>query len=82
MAEAGTYSAMQVARAATELRDAAGVAEESFSRTQVIQMLSDEIRFLRERGFTDERIAGLFTGFDIDVTPEDISESAHLNEEE
>jgi len=36
-------------------------------------MLSDEVRLLRERGFSDERIADLFTGFDIQVTPGEIS---------
>jgi hypothetical protein len=36
-------------------------------------MLADEVRLLRERGFSDQRIADLFTGFDIEVTPEEIS---------
>jgi hypothetical protein len=62
-----TYSIDQVAIAARELREAAGAHEERFTGTQVVELLSDEIRILRERGFTDERITGLFTGFDIDV---------------
>ena len=68
-----TYTADQVARAARELREAAGAAQERFTASQVVSMLSDEVRLLRERGFSDERIADLFTGFDIDVTPDEIS---------
>jgi hypothetical protein len=68
-----TYTADQVARAARELREAAGASEERFTAEQVVTMLSDEVRLLRERGFSDERIADLFIGFDIEATPEDIS---------
>jgi hypothetical protein len=68
-----TYTADQVARAARELRDAAGAPEERFTATQVVAMLSDEIRLLRERGLSDERIADLFTGFDIAATPDEIA---------
>lgn len=67
MASKRTYSIDQVAIAARELREAAGAHEERFTGTQVIELLADEIRILRERGFTDERITGLFNGFDIDV---------------
>lgn len=70
------YTADQVAVAARELREAAGTEEEFFTAEQVVSMLSDEIRLLRERGFTDARIADLFTGFDIAVTPDQIKESA------
>ena len=76
MQEENTYTAAQVAVAARELREAAGAEEERFTAAQVIAMLSDEIRMLRERGFTDERIADLFTGFDIDVTTEQIAHHA------
>ena len=38
-------------------------------------MLGDEVRLLRERGFTDARIADLFTGFDIRVSAADIGEN-------
>lgn len=69
-----SYSAEQVAVAARELREAAGAGEERFSTDQVLQMLSDEIRLLRERGFTDERIADLFTGFDIPVTAAQVAD--------
>ena len=68
-----TYTADQVARAARELREAAGAPQESFTAPQVVNMLSDEVRLLRERGFSDDRIADLFIGFDIAVTPEEIS---------
>ena len=62
------FTAAQVAVAATELPQAAGTEQEYFSVDQVVSMLSDEIRLLRERGLTDARIADLMTGFDIPVT--------------
>ena len=68
-----TYTADQVALAARELREAAGASQERFTAAQVVSMLSDEVRLLRARGFDDQRIADLFIGFDIEVTPEDIS---------
>lgn len=68
-----TYTADQIARAARELREAAGASEERFTAAQVISMLSDEVRLLRERGFDDQRIADLFTGFDIEVTSAEIA---------
>jgi hypothetical protein len=67
MADKRTYTIDQIAVAARELREAAGAQVERFTGTQVIGLLENEIRMLRERGFTDERISGLFTGFDIDV---------------
>ena len=67
------YTADQVARAARELREAAGASQERFTAAQVVAMLSDEVRLLRERGFDDQRIADLFIGFDIDTTPDQIS---------
>lgn len=76
MPDQPTYTADQVARAARELRDAAGAPEESFTTPQVVSMLSDEVRLLRERGFSDERIADLFTGFDIQASAEDITRYA------
>jgi hypothetical protein len=76
MAEQTMYTADQVATAARELRDAAGADEEFFTGAEVITMLSEEIRLLRERGFTDERIAGLLTGFDIEVSEEDVARNA------
>jgi hypothetical protein len=68
-----TYTADQVAVAARELRQAAGSDADQFSAEQVIAMLGDEIRLLRERGFSDERIADLLSGFDIEVTADDIA---------
>ena len=67
------YTADQVARAARELREAAGASQQRFTAAQVVAMLSDEVRLLRERGFSDERIADLFIGFDIEVTAENIA---------
>lgn len=67
-----TYSAEQIAVAARELRQAAGADEERFTAAQAISMLADEIRLLRERGFTDAQIADLLTGFDICVSGHEI----------
>ncbi len=69
------YTADQVATAARELRDAAGAEEELFTGDQVLAMLSEEIRLLRDRGFTDQRIADLLTGFDIEVTASQVTDS-------
>ena len=73
MQDSPTYTADQVARAARELREAAGASQQRFTAAQVVSKLSDEVRLLRERGYSDERIADLFTGFDIEVTPDEIS---------
>jgi hypothetical protein len=70
-----TYTAEQVARAARELRDAAGAGEERFTTEQVVSMLGDEVRLLRERGFSDDRIADLFSAFEIPVTASEIAGS-------
>lgn len=67
-----TYTAQQIAVAARDLRDAAGADEEAFSLEQAINMLSDEIRLLRERGFDDQRVAGLLNSFEIEATPADV----------
>ena len=64
MQDSQTYTADQVARAARELREAAGTSQQRFTAAQVVAMLSDEVLLLRERGFSDERIADLFIGFD------------------
>jgi hypothetical protein len=74
MADERMYTTYQVATASRELREAAGADEQLYTGAQVIAMLDEEIRILRERGFTDERIAGLFTGFDIEVTAEQIAQ--------
>ncbi len=68
-----TYTAGQVAVAARELRQAAGSDEERFTAQQVVSMLAEEVRLLRERGFTDGQIADLFIGFDIDVSAADVT---------
>jgi hypothetical protein len=73
MAQKRTYTADEIATASRELREAAGAGEEQFSKEQVISMLGDEIRMLRERGFTFDQIAELCTGFDIDVTAAELA---------
>jgi alkylhydroperoxidase family enzyme len=70
------YTPTHLALAARELRDAAGAEEQTVNTSEAIEMLDDEIRLLRERGFTDEQIAALLTGFDIEVTTEQIAEHA------
>ena len=76
MAEEQMYTTTQLAVAARELREAAGSEEQTVSASEAIEMLDDEIRLLRERGFSDEQIAALFTGFDIEVTAEQIAQHA------
>ena len=76
MADERRYTTTQLALAARELREAAGAEEQTVTADEAIEMLDDEIRILRERGFTDEQIASLFTGFDIEVTEEQIAEHA------
>lgn len=80
MAEKAIYTAEQVTLAARELRQAAGTEEGHLSlpqtlssMPQAISLLSNEIRMLRERGFSDAKIADLLTGFDIIVTAEDVT---------
>ena len=81
MAEDRTYTTADLSRAASELREAAGTQEdrdpfgseeERVTGGEAIRLLSEEIRLLRERGFSDERIADLLQGFDIEVTAKDI----------
>ncbi|WP_263384709.1 hypothetical protein [Granulicella arctica] len=78
--EEQTYSAAQIITAARDLQDAAGSPEKPIEVSdehpylleQAIILLSAEIRILRERGFSNERIADLFTSFDIQAAPADI----------
>jgi hypothetical protein len=76
MPDSPTYTADQVARAARELREAAGASQQRYTAPEVIAMLSDEVRLLRERGFSDERIADLFTGFDIQTSAAEVAQFA------
>jgi len=76
MAVDAMYTADQVATAARELREAAGAEEQMFTGDEVISMLGEEILLLRQRGFSDDRIADLFTGFDIDVSAEQVARHA------
>ena len=68
-----TFTAEQVALAARELRQAAGADEERFTVQQVLSMLGEEVRLLRERGFSDAKIADLLSGFDVPVSAEDVA---------
>jgi hypothetical protein len=76
MADERRYTANQIATASRELTEAAGAPEQEYTAEEAIAMLDREILLLRERGFTDERIAGLFSGFDIEVTPGQIGRHA------
>jgi hypothetical protein len=90
MAEAPEiYTADQIIIAARDLQDAAGTPEkpievsdeQTYSLEQAVGLLSAEIRILRERGFSDERIADLFTGFEIEASSTDI-EKFYLHDDE
>lgn len=72
MADTPTYSAEQIALAARELREAVGADAQQFNAAQALDMMGEEIRLCRERGFTDAQIADLLTGFDICVTAADV----------
>ena len=76
MAEERMYTTTQLAVAAHELREAAGAEEQTVTAGEAIEMLDDEVRLLRERGFSDEQIASLLTGFGIEVTTEQIAKHA------
>ncbi|MGA8940398.1 MAG: hypothetical protein WB439_14640 [Acidobacteriaceae bacterium] len=67
-----TYTIDQIAVAARELREAAGADPERYTGSEVAALLAGEIEILRQRGFTDERITGLITAFDIDIQPRQI----------
>jgi hypothetical protein len=67
-----TYTIDQIAVAARELREAAGSDPERYTSAEVVSLLSGEIEILRQRGFTDERITGLISAFDIDIKPRQI----------
>jgi hypothetical protein len=67
-----TYTVDQIAIAARELREAAGVDAERYTGLEVVSLLSGEIEILRQRGFTDERITDLLSGFDIEIKPKQI----------
>jgi len=67
-----TYTIDQIALAARELREAAGADPERYTSAEVASLLTGEIEILRQRGFTDERITGLITAFDIDIKPRQI----------
>jgi len=67
-----TYTIDQIAVAARELREAAGADPERYTGAEVATLLAGEIEILRQRGFSDQRITGLITAFDIDIQPSQI----------
>ena len=67
-----TYTIDQIALAARELREAAGADPERYTGAEVATLLAGEIEILRQRGFSDQRITGLITAFDIDIQPSQI----------
>jgi hypothetical protein len=67
-----TYTIDQIAVAARELREAAGADPDRYTSAEVASLLAGEIEILRQRGFTDERIAGLISAFEIDIKPRQI----------
>jgi hypothetical protein len=68
-----TYTADEIATVSRELREAAGAGEGRFTKDQVLTLLGGSIRLLRERGFSDQAIADLCSGFDIDATADEIA---------
>jgi hypothetical protein len=67
------FSLDQAMKAQAALRAAAGEGEERFDERQLVGMLSDEIRALREAGSTDDDIAALLkTGAGLDLPAETI----------
>ncbi len=81
-----TYTPDEIATASRELLEAAGsdqperswppegtLLADHYTLPQTVRHLEDEIRMLRERGFTDEHIADLLTGFDICVTADELT---------
>jgi hypothetical protein len=69
MSSKKTYTIDQIAVAARELREAAGAEDERYTGAEVISLLEDEIQILRQRGFSDQRITDLCTGFEIELKP-------------
>lgn len=67
-----TYTVDQIAIAARELREAAGADPDRYTAVEVASLLSGEIEILRQRGFTDDRITGLLSAFEIDILPRHI----------
>ena len=69
------FTLEQAMKAQAALRDAAGADEERFDAQQLVGMLSDEIRVLRETGMTDEAIANLLeTKADLPIGAETITQ--------
>jgi hypothetical protein len=87
--ETQLYRADAIIVAARDLQDAAGSPEKpievpanvEYTLGEAIALLSPEIRILRERGFSDERIASLLTGFEIEATASDVEDFYERSDE-
>lgn len=67
------FNITQAMKAQAALRAAAGEGEETFDEKQLVGMLSDEIRALRDSGATDGQISALLkTRADVDLDAETI----------
>lgn len=55
--ESSTYPLEEALKAQKALRDAAGLGPEQFPLEAFVGMISDEVQALREKGWSDERIA-------------------------
>ncbi len=73
--ESASFTAEQVAAAANALRRAAGLDPERFPQGQVVGMLSDEIRRLREDGVGDAEIARIVAAVGVPIDAATITSS-------
>ena len=69
------YPVEEAIRAQKALREAAGLGPEQFPIQAFVGMISDEVEQLRQRGKTDEEIAGLIeANSSIKITASEIAE--------
>jgi hypothetical protein len=69
-----TYPLQEALQAQQALREAAGLAPETFPVQAFVGMISDEIEALRQRGRSDDDIARLIaSNSSIEITPADIA---------
>ena len=76
-----SFTAEQVATAANALRRAAGFDPEEFPQAQVVGMLSDEIRQLRDRGVRDDEIARIIAAVGVPIDAS-VIESSYVDTSE
>lgn len=74
--QAPMFSVEEAVKAQKALRAAAGLGPEQFPVQAFVGMISDEVQALRERGWTDEKIAGLITAnSSITISAKEIAEN-------